>query len=98
MIAPGSMHKLGKGGSLASRQAILHSLVHIESWAVDLSWDVIARFGSNPSYALPDEFISDFIQVQSALHKITFRFLANCMPFALTYVSSLCLAHGNCYF
>ena len=57
------MHKLGKGGSLASRQAILHSLVHIESWAVDLSWDIIARFGSDPSYQLPDAFISDFIQV-----------------------------------
>ena len=63
MIAPGSMHKLGKGGSLASRQAILHSLVHIESWAVDLSWDIIARFGSDHSYALPDDFMTDFIKV-----------------------------------
>lgn len=57
------MHKIGKGGSLSSRQAILHSLVHIESWAVDLSWDVIERFGSDPAYSLPDEFISDFVQV-----------------------------------
>lgn len=32
------MPKLGKAGSLQSRQAIVHSLVHIESWAVDLSW------------------------------------------------------------
>lgn len=30
--------KRGKGGSLASRQAILHSLVHIENAAVDLAW------------------------------------------------------------
>lgn len=67
MVAPEDMHKLGKGGSLASRQAILHSLVHIESWAVDLSWDVVARFGSNTSYTLPNDFISDFIQVHHAL-------------------------------
>lgn len=32
------MPKIGKGGTLASRQAILHSLVHIESIAVDLAW------------------------------------------------------------
>lgn len=32
------MRRLGKGGTLASRQGLVHSLVHIESWAVDLSW------------------------------------------------------------
>lgn len=63
VVAPGKMPGLGKGGSLASRQAILHSLVHIESWAVDLSWDAVARFGSDPQYALPDGFLTDFVQV-----------------------------------
>lgn len=38
LVAPSLMPKLGKGGSLQSRQAIVHSLVHIESWAIDLSW------------------------------------------------------------
>ena len=38
MVAPGQAPKRGKGGSLASRQALLHSLCHIENWAVDLSW------------------------------------------------------------
>uniref|UniRef100_A0A383VR75 DUF455-domain-containing protein n=1 Tax=Tetradesmus obliquus TaxID=3088 RepID=A0A383VR75_TETOB len=42
LVAPRDMPKLGKGGTLASRQALLHSLVHIESWAVDLSWDILA--------------------------------------------------------
>lgn len=37
-MAPGLMPKLGKAGSLQSRQAIVHSLVHTESWAIDLSW------------------------------------------------------------
>ncbi|PSC71386.1 hypothetical protein C2E20_5254 [Micractinium conductrix] len=55
--------KRGKGGSLASRQALLHSLVHIENAAIDLSWDVIARFGGDPSYRLPRQFFDDFVRV-----------------------------------
>ncbi|CAA6662398.1 unnamed protein product [Spirodela intermedia] len=38
------MPKLGTGGSLESRQAILHSLVHTESWAIDLSWEFLTDF------------------------------------------------------
>ncbi|KDD72342.1 DUF455 hypothetical protein, partial [Helicosporidium sp. ATCC 50920] len=53
----------GKGGSLASRLALLHSLAHIESWAIDLSWDIIARFGRDSSYALPRAFFDDFVAV-----------------------------------
>lgn len=46
-------------------QAIVHSLVHIESCAVDLSWDIIARFGSDPAYKdhLPKQFFDDFVEV-----------------------------------
>lgn len=38
VVAPRDMPKLGRGGSLQSRQALVHSLVHTESWAIDLSW------------------------------------------------------------
>lgn len=38
LVAPRDMPKLGRGGSLQSRQALVHSLVHTESWAIDLSW------------------------------------------------------------
>lgn len=55
------MPKLGKAGSVQSRQAIVHSLVHIESWAIDLSWDIIARFGAQEK--MPNEFFSDFVKV-----------------------------------
>ncbi|PRW56452.1 hypothetical protein C2E21_4617 [Chlorella sorokiniana] len=55
--------KRGKGGSLASRQAMLHALVHIENAAVDLAWDIIARFGLDPTYQLPREFYDDFVTV-----------------------------------
>ena len=58
VVAPRDLPRRGKGGTLASRQAILHSLAHIESWAVDLAWDAIARFGA--AERLPREFFHDF--------------------------------------
>ena len=39
----------------------MRSLVHTESWAVDLAWDVIARFGGR--VPLPREFYDDFVMV-----------------------------------
>ncbi|XP_021775740.1 uncharacterized protein LOC110739590 [Chenopodium quinoa] len=61
LLSPSLMPKLGKAGSLQSRQAIVHSLVHTESWAIDLSWDMIARFGKQE--AMPREFFTDFVRV-----------------------------------
>ncbi|PON32622.1 hypothetical protein TorRG33x02_356140 [Trema orientale] len=61
LVDPGLMPKLGKAGSLQSRQAIVHSLAHTESWAIDLSWDIIARFGKQE--AMPREFFTDFVKV-----------------------------------
>lgn len=43
-VRPGSESaRRGKGGSLKSRVAMLHSLANIELWAIDLGWDIIAR-------------------------------------------------------
>jgi len=47
LVAPSLMPKLGKAGSLQSRVNIVHSLAHIESWAIDLSW---VLFFSRPVY------------------------------------------------
>ncbi|EFN58237.1 hypothetical protein CHLNCDRAFT_34378 [Chlorella variabilis] len=67
LVAARDVPKRGKGGSLASRQAMLHALVHIESSAVDLAWDCLARFGAadvaGAGYQLPRQFYSDFIAV-----------------------------------
>ena len=60
-MEPSKAPRLGKGGSPESRIAILHSLAHIESWAIDLSWDIIARFGAPRS--MPKEFFDDFVTV-----------------------------------
>ncbi|GIL47801.1 hypothetical protein Vafri_3912 [Volvox africanus] len=64
VCTPGEAPRRGKGGTLASRQALLHSAVHIENWAVDLSWDVVARFGLRPDeYDMPRQFFDDFVKV-----------------------------------
>ncbi len=46
--------------------ALLHSLANIEQWAIDLSWDIISRFGNiefTDKSRLPKEFIDDFVKV-----------------------------------
>ncbi len=60
-MSPGQVPKRGRGGTPASRQRMLHALVHTESWAVDLAWDVIARFGNTA--LLPRAFFDDFVAV-----------------------------------
>jgi len=44
VVQPGAAPKRGRGGTPESRRALLHALAHTESWAVDLSWDLVARF------------------------------------------------------
>lgn len=36
--------KMGKAGSQKSQLVYLHNVTHIEQWAIDLAWDLIARF------------------------------------------------------
>jgi uncharacterized ferritin-like protein (DUF455 family) len=54
-------------GSPAGRTALLHALAHIELNAIDLGWDIIARFAGE---ALPRDFFDDWVGVASeeALH------------------------------
>lgn len=51
-MSPSEMPKLGKAGSLQSRQAIVHSLVHTESWAIDLSWVLLSFLALIHSHVL----------------------------------------------
>lgn len=48
-----------KGGSAAGRAALVHALAHIELNAIDLSWDIVARFG----FTMPKGFSDDWVQV-----------------------------------
>jgi uncharacterized ferritin-like protein (DUF455 family) len=48
-----------KGGSAAGRAALVHALAHIELNAIDLAWDIVARFGAD----MPKGFSDDWVQV-----------------------------------
>ncbi|KAF8595107.1 DUF455-domain-containing protein [Ceratobasidium sp. AG-I] len=64
-VEPGKVGKRGKAGSERSRIAILHALANIEQWAIDLAWDIIARFGSVEiaGKPLPPQFFTDWVKV-----------------------------------
>ncbi|KAF8321160.1 DUF455-domain-containing protein [Clavulina sp. PMI_390] len=65
VVAPGKVGKRGKAGSLKSRIVILHALANIEQWAIDLAWDIIARFANVKinGKPLPQQFFSDWTKV-----------------------------------
>jgi uncharacterized ferritin-like protein (DUF455 family) len=59
LVAVTAVKGRGKAGSLANRIALLHALAHIELNAIDLAWDLIARFGSK----FPRQFTDDWVKV-----------------------------------
>ena len=65
--APREMKRRRGAGSFANRVALLHAVAHIELNAIDLAWDLIARFAAPD---LPREFFNDWIMVadQEATH------------------------------
>ncbi|MEX6723141.1 ferritin-like domain-containing protein [Parapedomonas caeni] len=66
LLPPNRMPKRGKAGSEAARFALLHALAHIELNAIDLAWDMVARFGDG----MPRAFVDDWVKVadDEALH------------------------------
>ncbi len=61
LVAPRLVKRRRISADPAGRIALLHALAHIELNAVDLAWDVIARFRAAP--ALPREFFEDWVGV-----------------------------------
>jgi uncharacterized ferritin-like protein (DUF455 family) len=58
LLLPRDMPRRRAGGA-KGRFALLHSLAHIELNAIDLAFDMVARFGPGQ----PREFVSDWVQV-----------------------------------
>jgi len=57
---PREMPRRRIGQSTAGRQALYHALAHIELNAIDLAWDIIARFTAE---APPRGFYDDWVRV-----------------------------------
>ena len=60
LLPPREMPKRRNFGSPAGRIALLHALAHIELNAIDLAWDIVARFSKAD---LPREFFNDWAVV-----------------------------------
>ena len=60
LLPPRDMPKRRAGGGAAARIALLHALAHIELNAIDLAWDIIARFATP---ALPRKFSDEWVTV-----------------------------------
>jgi uncharacterized ferritin-like protein (DUF455 family) len=57
---PRDMPKRGAGKSVQARVALLHAVAHIELNAIDLAWDMVARFAACD---LPRAFFDDWVRV-----------------------------------
>src|SRR5512132_574630 len=58
--APREMPKRRAAGTTESRTALLHAVAHIELNAIDLAWDIVARFAAPD---LPRAFFDDWVRV-----------------------------------
>ncbi len=63
------MPKRRRAGSEASKIALLHAIAHIELNAIDLAWDIVARFAhysdenSKDGFNMPRKFFDDWVRV-----------------------------------
>lgn len=60
LLPPNKVKKRKIGTGTTGRVALLHALAHIELNAIDLAWDIIARFTAEE---LPRDFYDDWVQV-----------------------------------
>ena len=74
LLSPRDMPKR-KSGSPAGRQALLHAIAHIELNAVDLHWDIIARFAH---IGMPMGFYDDWVRAADEESK-HFNLLSDCL-------------------
>ncbi len=67
--SPHDMPKRRKAGSDKSKVALLHAIAHIELNAIDLAWDIMARFSNYSDqnqaegFTLPKAFFDDWMKV-----------------------------------
>jgi uncharacterized ferritin-like protein (DUF455 family) len=63
LLPPRDMPRRRAGGAEASRVALLHAVAHIELNAVDLAWDLIARFEAPEGGSHDTGFYDDWVRV-----------------------------------
>lgn len=84
LLAPRDMPRR-RPGTPAGRTALLHAVAHIELNAVDLHWDIIARFSHVP---LPIGFFDDWVKAADEESK-HFNLLCDCLEAAGSHYGAL---------
>ena len=74
LLSPRDMPRRGPG-TPAGRIALLHAVAHIELNAVDLHWDIIARFAAVP---MPPGYYDDWVKAADEESK-HFNLLCDCL-------------------
>ena len=77
-------------GTPEGRKALLHAVAHIELNAVDLHWDIIARFTATP---MPPGFYDDWVKAADEESK-HFNLMADCLEAMGSHYGALA-AHAN---
>ena len=74
-VSEGKMPKMGKPNGLRYRTALLHTLAHAESVAIDVMWDAAGRFAPVVAAACGEaaarEFADDFLQAAAGMRSAT---------------------------
>lgn len=63
LLPPRDMPKRRGAGTNANKVALLHAVAHIELNAIDLAFDIVARFASTFDGEIQMDFINDWIEV-----------------------------------
>ncbi|GAB4576100.1 MAG: ferritin-like domain-containing protein [Rhodothalassiaceae bacterium] len=58
LLPPARMPRRRRAGSHATRIALLHAVAHIELNAIDLAFDLVARFGAGMPRAFTDDWVA----------------------------------------
>ena len=74
-----------KPGSPEGRVALLHAVAHIELNAIDLHWDIIARFTAHP---MPMGFYDDWVRAASE-ESNHFNLLCDCLEAAGSHYGAM---------
>ena len=77
LLMPRDMPKRKRGNSDKNRINLLHALSHIELNAIDLTWDIIARFSNyyeaEEGFSLPIQFYKDWLKVADDEAKVSLK-------------------------
>ncbi|MCL6283084.1 ferritin-like domain-containing protein [Ruegeria sp. 2012CJ41-6] len=79
-----------KPGSPKGRVALLHAVAHIELNAVDLHWDIIARFADTP---MPMGFYDDWVKAADEESK-HFNLISDCLENMGSFYGDMPAHHG----